>query len=112
MSIPVGAIRPGFGADIIGIDISRPVRPATMATLWASHILGIGVADSRLLLMELTEKATCVAPTYRHVADFLMWEHNSRVVRQIITSEPSMMWDHLAGRGPAPNQTITIHQDS
>jgi alpha-ketoglutarate-dependent 2,4-dichlorophenoxyacetate dioxygenase len=34
MSIRVETIRPGFVAEIGGIDISRPVTPAMMATLW------------------------------------------------------------------------------
>ena len=34
MGVQVTTIRPGFVAEIIGLDISRPVPPDDMAALW------------------------------------------------------------------------------
>jgi alpha-ketoglutarate-dependent 2,4-dichlorophenoxyacetate dioxygenase len=44
----------------------RPGRKSTYIASHASHILDMDVADGRLLLMELIERATHATPTYRH----------------------------------------------
>ena len=44
----------------------------------ASHVVGMGVADGRLLLMELIEPATRAGTTYRHewrIGDLVLWDN-------------------------------------
>jgi alpha-ketoglutarate-dependent 2,4-dichlorophenoxyacetate dioxygenase len=50
----------------------------------ASHIVGMDVADGRLLLMELIERATRHGSTYRHewrVGDLVMWDNRRSMHR-------------------------------
>lgn len=50
----------------------------------ASHILGMEVADGRLLLMELIERATRAGTTYCHewrVGDLVMWDNRRSMHR-------------------------------
>jgi alpha-ketoglutarate-dependent 2,4-dichlorophenoxyacetate dioxygenase len=50
----------------------------------ASHILDMEVADGRLLLMELTERATRPDTTYRHewrVGDLVLWDNRRSMHR-------------------------------
>ena|SRR5579864_8582083 len=49
----------------------------------ASHILDMAVADGRLLLMELTERATRPDTTYRQwrVGDLVLWDNRRSVHR-------------------------------
>jgi alpha-ketoglutarate-dependent 2,4-dichlorophenoxyacetate dioxygenase len=82
----------------------------------ASHIVGMDVADGRLLLMELIELATRAGTTYRHewrVGDLVLWdnrrsmhrglafdERHPRDLRRVTTSdgtEPSREALKLAG---------------
>jgi alpha-ketoglutarate-dependent 2,4-dichlorophenoxyacetate dioxygenase len=62
----------------------RTCRKSLYVAAHASHILGMDVADGRLLLMELTEEATRAAPTYRHewrVGDLVMWDNRRSMHR-------------------------------
>ena len=50
----------------------------------ASHVIGMDVADGRLLLMELIERATRAGTTYRHEwreGDLVMWDNRRSLHR-------------------------------
>jgi alpha-ketoglutarate-dependent 2,4-dichlorophenoxyacetate dioxygenase len=62
----------------------RTGRKSIYVASHASHILGMEVADGRLLLMELIERATRAGATYRHewrVGDLVMWDNRRSLHR-------------------------------
>lgn len=62
----------------------RTGRKSIYVASHASHILGMEVADGRLLLMELIERATRAGTTYRHewrVGDLVMWDNRRSMHR-------------------------------
>jgi alpha-ketoglutarate-dependent 2,4-dichlorophenoxyacetate dioxygenase len=62
----------------------RTGRKALYLASHASHIIGMPVADSRLLLMELIEHATAHEFVYRHqwrVGDLVVWDNRSTMHR-------------------------------
>ena len=62
----------------------RTGRKSVYVASHASHIVGMDVADGRLLLMELTERATRAGTTYRHtwrVGDLVMWDNRRSLHR-------------------------------
>lgn len=62
----------------------RTGRKSIYVASHASHILGLDVADGRLLLMELIELATRLGTTYRHewqVGDLVMWDNRRSLHR-------------------------------
>ena len=62
----------------------RTGRKSIYVASHASHILGMEVADGRLLLMELIELATRAGTTYRHewrVGDLVMWDNRRSLHR-------------------------------
>jgi alpha-ketoglutarate-dependent 2,4-dichlorophenoxyacetate dioxygenase len=62
----------------------RTGRKSIYIASHASHIIGMEVADGRLLLMELTEHATRAGTTYRHewkVGDLVMWDNRRSLHR-------------------------------
>jgi alpha-ketoglutarate-dependent 2,4-dichlorophenoxyacetate dioxygenase len=81
----------------------RTGRKSIYVASHASRIVGMDVADGRLLLMELIEQATRAGTTYRHtwrVGDLVMWdnrrslhrglpfdEHFPRDMRRVTTSD-------------------------
>ena len=81
----------------------RTGRKSIYVASHASHIIGMEVAEGRLLLAELIELATRYGTTYRHewrVGDLVMWdnrrslhrglpfdEHHPRDMRRVTTSD-------------------------
>lgn len=62
----------------------RTGRKSVYVASHASHILGMEIADGRLLLMELIERATRAGTTYRHewrVGDLVMWDNRRSLHR-------------------------------
>jgi alpha-ketoglutarate-dependent 2,4-dichlorophenoxyacetate dioxygenase len=62
----------------------RTGRKSIYLASHASHILDMEVADGRLLLMELTERATRPDTTYRHewqVGDLVLWDNRRSMHR-------------------------------
>lgn len=62
----------------------RTGRKSIYVASHASHILGMEVADGRLLLMELIELATRAGTTYRHewrVGDLVLWDNRRSLHR-------------------------------
>jgi alpha-ketoglutarate-dependent 2,4-dichlorophenoxyacetate dioxygenase len=62
----------------------RTGRRSIYVASHASHIVGMEVADGRLLLMELIEQATRAGTTYRHewkVGDLVMWDNRRSLHR-------------------------------
>lgn len=62
----------------------RTGRKSIYVASHASHIVGMDVADGRLLLMELIERATHPAATYRHTwraGDLVMWDNRRSLHR-------------------------------
>jgi alpha-ketoglutarate-dependent 2,4-dichlorophenoxyacetate dioxygenase len=62
----------------------RTGRKSIYLASHASHIVDMEVADGRLLLMELTERATLANPTYRHewqVGDLVLWDNRRSMHR-------------------------------
>ena len=62
----------------------RTGRKSVYVASHASHIIGMDVADGRLLLMELLELATRAGTTYRHtwrVGDLVMWDNRRSLHR-------------------------------
>jgi alpha-ketoglutarate-dependent 2,4-dichlorophenoxyacetate dioxygenase len=62
----------------------RTGRKSIYIASHASHIVGMEVADGRLLLMELIEHATRAGTTYRHewqVGDLAMWDNRRSMHR-------------------------------
>ena len=62
----------------------RTGRKSIYIASHASHIIGMEVADGRLLLMELTELATRAGTTYRHdwrVGDLVLWDNRRSLHR-------------------------------
>ncbi len=62
----------------------RTGRKSIYVASHASHIVGMDVADGRLLLMELIELATRAGTTYRHewrVGDLVMWDNRRSLHR-------------------------------
>jgi alpha-ketoglutarate-dependent 2,4-dichlorophenoxyacetate dioxygenase len=58
----------------------------------ASHVVGMGVADGRLLLMELIEPATRAGTTYRHewrVGDLVLWDNRRTMHRGLRSTNAS-----------------------
>ena len=63
----------------------RTGRKSIYVASHASHILGMDVADGRLLLMELIELATRLGTTYRHewqVGDLVLWDNRCTMHRR------------------------------
>lgn len=68
----------------------RTGRKSVYVAAHASHIAGMDVADGRLLLMELIERATRAAATYRHewrVGDLVMWDNRRSMHRGLAFDE-------------------------
>ncbi|HVC59934.1 MAG TPA: TauD/TfdA family dioxygenase [Acetobacteraceae bacterium] len=62
----------------------RTGRKSIYIASHASHIVGMEVADGRLLLMELIEQATRAGLTYRHewrVGDLVLWDNRRSMHR-------------------------------
>lgn len=62
----------------------RTRRKSVYVASHASHIIGMDVADGRLVLMELIELATRAGTTYRHtwrVGDLVMWDNRRSLHR-------------------------------
>jgi alpha-ketoglutarate-dependent 2,4-dichlorophenoxyacetate dioxygenase len=62
----------------------RTGRKSIYVASHASHIIGMDIADGRLLLMELIELATRTGTTYRHewrVGDLVMWDNRRTMHR-------------------------------
>ena len=62
----------------------RTGRKSIYVASHASQIAGMGVADGRLLLMELIETATRLGTTYKHdwrVGDLVMWDNRRSMHR-------------------------------
>lgn len=62
----------------------RTGRKSIYVASHASHVVGMEVADGRLLLMELIEMATRAGATYRHtwqVGDLTMWDNRRSLHR-------------------------------
>jgi len=62
----------------------RTGRRSVYIASHASHVVGMEVADGRLLLMELIELATRAGNTYRHtwrVGDLVMWDNRRSLHR-------------------------------
>ena len=62
----------------------RTGRRSVYVASHASHILGMDIAEGRLLLMELLETATRPGTTYRHewqVGDLVMWDNRRTLHR-------------------------------
>jgi len=68
----------------------RTGRKSIYVASHASHIVGMDVADGRLLLMELIELATRAGTTYRHawrVGDLVMWDNRRSLHRGLSFDE-------------------------
>jgi alpha-ketoglutarate-dependent 2,4-dichlorophenoxyacetate dioxygenase len=77
----------------------------------ASHIVGMEVADGRLLLLELIELATRAATTYRHawqVGDLVMWDNRRSLHRGLSFDErfPRDMRRVTTSDGPEPVRRV------
>jgi alpha-ketoglutarate-dependent 2,4-dichlorophenoxyacetate dioxygenase len=62
----------------------RTGRKSIYVASHASHVIGMEVADGRLLLMELIELATRAGTTYRHewrVGDLVLWDNRRSLHR-------------------------------
>jgi alpha-ketoglutarate-dependent 2,4-dichlorophenoxyacetate dioxygenase len=62
----------------------RTGRKSIYVASHASHVIGMEVADGRLLLMELVEHATRAGTTYRHawrVGDLVVWDNRRSLHR-------------------------------
>ena len=71
-------------AQPLGNTHPRTGRNALYLASHASHIVGMDVADGRLLLAELLELATRPGTTYRHewrVGDLVMWDNRRTMHR-------------------------------
>ncbi len=72
------------------ITHQRTGRRSIYVASHASHILGMGIADGRLLLIELLETATRPGTTYRHewqVGDLVMWDNRRTLHRGLAFDE-------------------------
>lgn len=70
----------------------RTGRKSIYIASHASHILDMELADGRLLLMDLIERATYASPTYRHewqVGDLVMWDNRRSLHRGLPFDERS-----------------------
>ena len=70
----------------------RTGRKSIYVASHASHIVGMDVADGRLLLLELLEQATRFGTTYRHewrVGDLVMWDNRRSLHRGLPFDEDS-----------------------
>ena len=70
----------------------RTGRKSIYIASHASHILDTELADGRLLLMDLIERATYASPTYRHewqVGDLVMWDNRRSLHRGLPFDERS-----------------------
>ena len=68
----------------------RTGRKSLYVASHASHVLGMDVADGRLLLMELIELATRPDTTYRHawrVGDLVLWDNRRTLHRGLAFDE-------------------------
>ncbi|MGE0417817.1 MAG: TauD/TfdA dioxygenase family protein, partial [Acetobacteraceae bacterium] len=86
----------------------RTGRKSVYVASHASHIVGMDVAEGRLLLMELMELATRAGTTYRHewqVGDLVLWDNRRtlhrglpfderfpRDLRRVTTSDGTEPW--------------------
>ncbi len=72
------------------ITHQRTGRRSIYVASHASHILGMGIAEGRLLLIELLETATRPGTTYRHewqVGDLVMWDNRRTLHRGLAFDE-------------------------
>ena len=110
MSITVKPVTPDFVAEISGLDLAQPLKPADRdaisslppvpqrvvrrhpgsgrKTLYvashASHIIGMPMADGRLLLMDLIEHATERRFVHSHSwkqGDLVIWDNRCTMHR-------------------------------
>jgi len=68
----------------------RTGRKSVYVASHASHVVGMEVADGRLLLMELIEAATRSGTTYRHdwqVGDLVLWDNRRSLHRGLAFDE-------------------------
>jgi alpha-ketoglutarate-dependent 2,4-dichlorophenoxyacetate dioxygenase len=79
----------------------------------ASHVLGMDVADGRLLLMELLELATRAGTTHRHewrVGDLVLWDNRRTMHRGLAFDErfPRDMRRVTTSDGTEPNREAGV----
>ncbi len=68
----------------------RTGRKSIYVASHASHVVGMEVADGRLLLMDLIEQATRTGTTYRHewrVGDLVLWDNRRSLHRGLAFDE-------------------------